>query len=366
MIETKYTLKQVIENTEPADPKWREAAREHIKNMAIPYWSLGQLLTVGEQLSGIQRTIRPCVNKKMVIAIAGDHGVVAEGVSACPQEVTPQMINNFVRGGAGINVLAKASGAEVLVVDMGVAVDLPELVKMGAIIDCKVAYGTNNLAKEPAMTRGQALQAIEAGINIASKVIEERGINLLATGDMGIGNTTPSTAILAVMAEYPVASITGRGTGIDNATLLHKIKIIRDAINLHHPDKNDPIDVLSKVGGYEIAGIAGVIMGAAYHKVPILVDGFISTAGALIAKGLCPQSLDYMIPSHQSEEPGHQLMWQALGLHPLLNLNFRLGEGTGAAVAMHLVESAAQVMSNVLTYEDAGVTAGASISNEAF
>lgn len=358
MIDTKYTLKQVIEDTEPADPKWQEAAREHIEKLAIPPWSLGQLLVVGEQLSGIQRTIRPNVDKKMVITMAGDHGVVAEGVSAFPQEVTPQMVENFVKGGAGINILAKASGAEVIVVDMGVAVDMPELVEKGAIIDCKIDYGTKNFYLEPAMTREQAIAALEAGINVASQVIEEQGVNLLATGDMGIGNTTPSAAILAVMAEYPVSSVTGRGTGIDNAALINKIKVIRESINRHQPDKNDPIDVLSKVGGYEIAGIAGVILGAAYHQVPILVDGFISTAGALIAKALCPQSLDYMIPSHQSEEPGHQLMWQALGLRPLLNLNFRLGEGTGAAVAMHLVESSARVMCDVLTFEDAGVTNG--------
>jgi len=358
MIDTKYTLKQVIDNTEPADPQWRQAARDHIENLAIPPWSLGQLLVVAEQLSGIQRTIRPNVDKKMVITMAGDHGVVAEGVSAFPQEVTPQMVDNFVKGGAGINILAKASGADVIVVDMGVAVDMPHLVETKAIIDCKIAHGTKNFAEEPAMTRQQAIQALEAGINVASKVIEEQGINLLATGDMGIGNTTPSAAILAVMAEYPVSAVTGRGTGIDNATLLNKIKVIRDAINLHQPDKNDPIDVLAKIGGFEIAGIAGVILGAAYHQVPVLVDGFISTAGALIAKGLCPQCLDYMIPSHQSEEPGHQLMWQALGLRPLLNLNFKLGEGTGAAVAMHLVESSARVMCDVLTFEDAGVTNG--------
>lgn len=358
MINTKYTLKQVINDTEPADPKWQQAARDHIEKLAIPPWSLGQLLVIGEQLSGIQRTIRPNVDKKMVITMAGDHGVVAEGVSAFPQEVTPQMVGNFVKGGAGINILAKAAGAEVIVVDMGVAVDMPELVAKGAIIDCKIDYGTKNFYKEPAMTRDQAIAALEAGINVAAKVIEEQGINLLATGDMGIGNTTPSAAILAVMAEYPVSSVTGRGTGIDNTALLNKIKVIRESINYHQPDKNDPIDVLAKVGGFEIAGIAGVILGASYLKVPVLVDGFISTAGALIAKALCPQSLDYMIPSHQSEEPGHQLMWQALGLRPLLNLNFRLGEGTGAAVAMHLVESSACIMNDMLTFEDAGVTNG--------
>ena len=363
MIDTKYTLKKVIENTAPADPKWQQAARDHIEKLAIPPWSLGQLLTLGEQLAGIQRTIRPNVDKKMVITMAGDHGVVAEGVSACPQEVTPQMVENFAQDGAGINVLAKAAGAKVIVVDMGIAVDLPELVASGKLIDCKVDYGTKNFYREQAMTREQAIAALEAGINVASKVIEEQGINLLATGDMGIGNTTPSAAILAVMAEYPVSSVTGRGTGIDNAALINKIKVIRESINRLQPDKNDPIDVLAKVGGFEIAGIAGVILGAAYHQVPVLVDGFISTAGALIAKGLCPASLDYMIPSHQSEEPGHQLMWQSLGLTPLLNLNFRLGEGTGAAVAMHLVESSARVMCDMLTFEDSGVSKGAGHDN---
>lgn len=358
MRDKKYVLNEIIKGIKPVDPQWRKAAREHIENLAIPPWSLGQLLTLGEQLSGIQKTIRPEVSKKMVITMAGDHGVVEEGVSAFPKEVTPQMVYNFVQGGAGINILAKASGAEVIVVDMGVAVDLTDLVKSKAIIDAKIDYGTKNFHKEPAMTREQAISAIEAGFNIASDVIKNQGINLLATGDMGIGNTTPSAAILAVMAEYPVSSVTGRGTGIDNNTLINKIKIIRESINLHHPDKNDPIDVLSKVGGFEIAGIAGVILGAAYHGVPVLVDGFISTAGALIAKGLSPNALDYMIASHQSEEPGHELMWKALGLEPLLNLNFRLGEGTGAAVAMHLVESAARVMCDVLTFSDAGVTNG--------
>ncbi|MDK2936628.1 MAG: nicotinate-nucleotide--dimethylbenzimidazole phosphoribosyltransferase [Eubacteriaceae bacterium] len=354
----KITLKEIIEQTEPADPAYQEAARSHIEKMAIPPWSLGQLLNLGQQLAGIQRTVHPNVDKKLIITMAGDHGVVAEGVSAFPQEVTPQMVNNFVKGGAGVNVLARASGAEVIVVDMGVAADLTELVEKGQVIDCKIAMGTNNFHNKPAMTREQAIAAIEAGINLTIQKIEKEGFNLLATGDMGIGNTTPSAAILAIMAEYPVSSVTGRGTGIDNQTLLNKINVIREAINLHAPDKNDPIDVLSKVGGYEIAGIAGIILGAAYKKVPVLVDGFISTAGALIAKGLCPASLDYMIPSHQSQEPGHQMMWTALGLRPLLNLDFRLGEGTGAAVAMHLVESSARIMNELLTFEDAGVTNG--------
>lgn len=358
MIVTKYTLEYVIKNIKPVDHQWRKAACDHIENLAIPPWSLGQLLNLGEQLSGIQRTIRPNVDRKMVITMAGDHGVVAEGVSACPQEVTAQMIKNFVKGGAGINILAKASGAEVIIVDMGVAVDLLEFVEAGQLIDCKIDYGTKNFYHEPAMTRVQALQAVEAGINIASKVIEDQGINLLATGDMGIGNTTSSSAILATMSERPVSLVTGRGSGINDTTLNNKIKVIDQSIKRLNPDKNDPIDVLTKVGGFEIAGIAGVILGAAFHCVPVLVDGFISSAGALIAKGLCPDSLDYMILSHQSEEHGYKHMWQELGPAPLLNLNFRLGEGTGSAVAMHLVESSARIMCDMLTFEDAGVSKG--------
>ncbi|MDO4289051.1 MAG: nicotinate-nucleotide--dimethylbenzimidazole phosphoribosyltransferase [Eubacterium sp.] len=354
----KLTLNHVIESVEPKDPEWEAKACAHVEALAIPPWSLGQVLTLGVQLCGIQRTLNPHVDKKMILTMAADHGIAEEGVSAFPQEVTLQMVGNIVAGGAGVNVLGKASGAEVRLVDMGVKADMPELVASGKIIDAKIAHGSENFHKGPAMTREQAIAALEAGINVATQMIVEEGVELLGTGDLGIGNTTPSTAILAVMGEYPVTSITGRGTGLNNAALMNKIKVIREAIALNKPDKNDALDVLSKVGGYDIAGIAGVILGAAYNKVPVVVDGFISTAGALIAKGLCPGCADYMIASHQSEEPGHQMMWQTLNMHPLLNLNFRLGEGTGAAVAMHLVECAARCLNDMLTFEDAGVTNG--------
>ncbi|MEF9917640.1 MAG: nicotinate-nucleotide--dimethylbenzimidazole phosphoribosyltransferase [Eubacterium sp.] len=357
---SQLTLNEVINSIEPKDPDWEAKACDHIESLAIPPWSLGQVLALGVQLSGIKRTIKPNVDKKMILTMAADHGIAEEGVSAFPQEVTMQMVSNIVAGGAGVNILGKASGAEVRLVDMGVKEDLPDLVAKGAVIDAKIAHGSENFHKGPAMTRAQAVAALEAGINIASKMICEEGVDLLGTGDLGIGNTTPSAAILAVMGNYPITSVTGRGTGIDNAGLLHKIKIIRESIELNKPDPNDALDVLSKIGGYDIAGIAGIILGAAYHKTPIVVDGFISTAGALIARGLCPNCLDYMIASHQSEEPGHQMMWQTLGLKPLLNLNFRLGEGTGAAVAMHLVECSARCMSDMLTFKDAGVTNGLS------
>lgn len=262
----------------------------------------------------------------------------------------------FVKGGAAINVLADVAGAQVIVVDLGVNADLNDLVERGHIISRKIDYGTKNMAKEPAMSRKQAIEALEAGVNIVSKLVKENDIELLATGDMGIGNTTPSSAILAAISGLSVEDTTGRGTGISDASFLNKIRVIKQALAVNKPDPSDALDVLAKVGGYEIGGIAGVILGAAYYKVPVVVDGFISSAGAIIAKSLAPSSIDYMIASHQSVESGHKLMLQELGLKPLLNLNFRLGEGTGAAVAMNIVEGAAQVIDRVLTFSDAGVT----------
>lgn len=349
-------LNEIIAAIEPRDHEWEDKACTYIESLAIPPWSLGKVLDLGVQLAGIQKTIHPCVDKKMILTMAADHGIADEGVSAFPQEVTLQMVGAIVAGGAGVNVLGKAAGADVRLIDMGVKADMPELVAQGKIIDKKIAHGSNNFHEGPAMTREQAIDALLSGFDVADKAIKEDGVQLLGTGDLGIGNTTPSTAVVAVMGEYPLTSITGRGTGLNNGQLMHKIKVIREGIELNKPDKDDALDVLAKVGGYDIAGIAGSILGAAYNHVPILVDGFISTAGALIAKGLAPYCVDYMIASHQSEEPGHKMMWETLGLKPLLQLNFRLGEGTGGAVAMHLVECAARVMNDMLTFEEAGVT----------
>jgi nicotinate-nucleotide--dimethylbenzimidazole phosphoribosyltransferase len=265
------------------------------------------------------------------------------------------MVANFVAGGAAINVLAEVAGAQVVVVDMGVAADLTGLVKEGKILSCKVDYGTSNMVLGPAMTRTQAVQALEAGIEIAGKLVAE-GAELLATGDMGIGNTTPSSAILAVFSGLPAHEVTGRGTGISDEALQNKARVIEKALDVNKPDVNDPVDVLAKVGGYEIGGIAGLILGAAYHRIPVVVDGFISSAGALLAKKLAPNAVNYMIAAHQSLEYGHQFMLRELGLNPLLNLNLRLGEGTGAALAMNIVEASAQVIAKMLTFEDAGVT----------
>lgn len=348
-------LDEIIGGIEPLSLAWRQQAREHLNRLAIPQGSLGELLNLAEQLAAIKQNLKPSVGNKTVVAMAGDHGVVAEGVSAFAQEVTPQMVANFVAGGAAINVLAEVAGARVVIVDMGVAADLTPLAGKGKILSYKIGSGTCNMACGPAMTRAQAELALKAGIEIVAKLAGE-GVELLATGDMGIGNTTPSSAILAALSGLPAGEVAGRGTGISDDALQNKVRVIERALEINQPDPNDPVDVLAKVGGFEIGGIAGLILGAAYHRVPVVVDGFISSAGALLAKALAPNAADYMIAAHQSMEYGHRLMLKELGLKPLLNLNLRLGEGTGAALAMNIIEAAARVIGKMLTFEDAGVT----------
>jgi nicotinate-nucleotide--dimethylbenzimidazole phosphoribosyltransferase len=286
--------------------------------------------------------------------MAGDHGVVVENVSKFPQAVTPQMVANFVNGGAGINALAGQAGAEIFVVDMGVAADLRRLVETKKIINKKVGLGTANIAVGPAMSKAMATRAIESGIDVAYDLAER--IDLFGTGDMGIGNTTPSTAIAAVCTGKSVEELTGRGTGLDDQQLSHKIAVIKRALAVNKPDPRDGLDILAKVGGFEIGGIAGLILGAAARRKPVLVDGFISTAGALIAATIEPFVKDYLIFSHRSVEPGHKAMQELLGCKkPLLDLNFRLGEGTGAAVAMNLVEGAVAILTKVATFAEASV-----------
>lgn len=351
----KVKLEEALRGIKPVSQEWRQKSAAHLDQLAIPRGSLGDLLLLAEQVAAIKETLQPSVKRKMVVTMAGDHGVVAEGVSAFSQEVTPQMVKNFVAGGAAINVLAGAAGAGVTVVDMGVAADLSDLVRDGKILSYRIAPGTRNMVCGPAMTREEARQSLEAGIEIVGNLARE-GVELLATGDMGIGNTTPSSAILAVLSGRLVQKVTGRGTGISDQALENKARVIEKAIAVNRPDPNDPLDVLAKVGGFEIGGIAGVILGAAYYRIPVVVDGFISSAGAMLAKALAPQSVDYMIAAHQSLEFGHRFMLEELGLKPVLNLNLRLGEGTGAALTMNIVEAAAQVISRMLTFADAGVT----------
>ncbi len=347
-------LEQTIATIAPQDDAWRQRAKERLDHLALPHWSLGRLMDLGVELAGICRSLTPPVARRVVVTMAGDHGVAAEGVSKFPQEVTPQMVYNFVRGGAGINALARQAGADVVVVDMGVAADLGELAAAGEIIDKKVGMGTANMAQGPAMSREEAVRAVEAGIEVAEELAGRA--DLFGTGDMGIANTTPSAAICAVLAGRAPAEVTGRGTGIDDAALANKVRVIERAIEVNRPDPEDPIDVLAKVGGFEIGGIAGVILGAAALRRPVLVDGFISTAGAMIACALAPQARQYIIAAHRSMEQGHRIMQEHLGLEPLLDLSLRLGEGTGAALAMNIVEAAARVLSEVLTFEEAAVS----------
>ncbi len=350
-------LTTTVEGIKPVSAQWRARAGKHLSNLAIPPGSLGELLNLAEQLAAIGETLEPSVTRKAVVTMAGDHGVTEEGVSAFPREVTRQMVANFVAGGAAVNVLAAVAGARVVVVDMGIGSDLDGS-WADKVLACKVDYGTRNMGRGPAMSREQAVRAIETGIRIAGNLAGE-GIELLATGDMGIGNTTPSSAILAVISGRSVRETTGRGTGITDDALENKIRVIERALAVNRPDPRDPLDVLAKVGGFEIGGIAGLILGAARHKIPVVVDGFISSAGALLAGRLAPASVDYMIAGHRSLEPGHRLMLEQLGLKPLLNLNLRLGEGTGAVLAMNIVESAARVMGRMLTFEEAGVVRNA-------
>lgn len=329
-----------------------QQARDRQSQLTKPTGSMGQLEDLSIQLAGITGKIRPSLARKAVIVMAGDHGVALEGVSAYPPEVTPQMVLNFLHGGAAINVLTRQAGARVSVVDVGVAFDFED---MPGLLRRKVAHGTQNFAKGPAMTRAQAEQAIQVGIDALNAEFI-KGLDLVATGDMGIGNTTPSSAIVAAFTGLPVAQVTGRGTGVDDAGLQRKIAVIEQSLALNKPDPRDALDVLSKVGGLEIAGLVGVVIGAASHRIPVVVDGFISGAAALTAAELLPAVKPYIIASHQSVEIGHKAIWDRLGVRPLLNLGLRLGEGTGAVLAFNLVEASVRILNEMATFAEAGVS----------
>jgi nicotinate-nucleotide--dimethylbenzimidazole phosphoribosyltransferase len=345
-------LEQTIQSIQPLDTAAMDAARARQSRLTKPPGSLGRLEAISIHVAGITGQERPIIGDKVVITCAGDHGVVAQGVSAYPQEVTPQMVTNFLGGGAAINVLARHVGARVVVVDAGVAADFEP--QPGLVIK-KVAHGTADMTQGPAMSAEQAVRAVEAGIEVVMEEIAH-GASLVATGDMGIGNTTPSSAIVSAITGLPVAQVTGRGTGIDDATLARKIAVIEQALAVNRPDPDDALDVLSKVGGFEIGAIAGVVLGAASRRVPVVIDGFISTAGALIAGGLAPLARDYMIAAHDSVEIGHKAMLDHLCLVPCLDFDLRLGEGTGAALVLGVVEAACKVLNEMATFESAGVS----------
>ena len=343
---------QTIAAIGPLDGDAVAAAEARQGVLTKPPGSLGRLESLSIQLAGIFGQPIPRVTGKAVIVVAGDHGVASEGVSAYPSEVTPQMVFNFLAGGAAINALARHAGADITVIDAGVAVDLEP--QPGLMI-AKVGYGAGNIAAGPAMSRADAIRCLEIGIAAANEQADA-GANLIAGGDMGIGNTTPSAAITAATTGADVADVTGRGTGVDDDGLAAKIAAIRRALEANQPDGDDGLDVLTKVGGYEIGVLAGVMLGAASRNCAVIVDGFISGAAALIAWRICPAVAERMIAAHRSVEPGHNVGLRAMGLSPLLDMEMRLGEGTGAALAMHVVEAAAKCLAEMATFAEAGVS----------
>jgi nicotinate-nucleotide--dimethylbenzimidazole phosphoribosyltransferase len=346
------SLSQILKRIESPDKSMMDLARKRQDALTKPRGSLGKLEDVSVRVAGMRRRITSAFDDKAIIVMAADHGVVAEGVSAYPQSVTRQMVAPFLNGCAAVNVFARHIGARVIVVDMGVigGFDGNPLLENQSI-----AFGTDNMAKGPAMTRKQASDAIESGIAVIESQVE-KGLDIVGTGEMGIGNTTAASAICATVSGRSAADVTGRGTGIDDSQLLHKIEVINRALEVNRPDNNDGIDILSKVGGFEIGGLAGVILGAAANRIPVVIDGFISGAAALIAVKLCPQVRDYLIASHLSVEQGHRIMLEYMGLQPLLSLDMRLGEGTGAALGISLAEASVKVLKEMKTFDEAGVS----------
>ncbi|MFD7454351.1 nicotinate-nucleotide--dimethylbenzimidazole phosphoribosyltransferase [Kitasatospora sp. NPDC059827] len=357
--EPQNLLADTLRGIRPLDAKALGEAWDRQKRMTKPAGSLGMLEIISAQLSGLSRKCPPPIPEPACVAIfAGDHGVHAQGVTPWPQEVTAQMVGNFLAGGAVINSFAKQIGTEVCVVDVGVAAELPQAVQQGratGLLPRKVKPGTDDMTQGPAMTREEALQAIEVGIETARDLVAA-GNKALVTGDMGIANTTASAALISVFTGLDPAEVTGRGTGIDDETHARKVEVIRAALALHQPDPNDPIGVLSAVGGLEHAAIAGFLLGAASLRTPVVLDGVIAGSAALVAKAIAPEVLAACIAGHRSAEPGHQAALAKLGLRPLIDLDLRLGEGTGALLALPLVQSAARAMHDVATFDSAGVT----------
>jgi nicotinate-nucleotide--dimethylbenzimidazole phosphoribosyltransferase len=347
-------LAETLAAIQPVDPLLLEKAQEKLDNKTKPLGSLGRLEEFARRFAAISGNLEPDTTKKIIYTFAGDHGVTEEGISAFPREVTSQMVLNFLSGGAGVNVLARHCGIEVRVVDVGVDSEFGHL---PGLIRKKVARGTRNFTKGPAMERGEALAAIKVGIELAG-LAKDEVVAMVGTGDMGIGNTTPSSAIIAAISGMPVWEVTHRGTGISECALANKIRVIELGLAMNRPDPNDPLDVLTKVGGLEIAAIAGLVLGCAANRIPVVIDGFISTAGALIAAELHPHVKDYTFAAHQSVEIGHRFMLERIGLEPILDLHLRLGEGTGAALAMGLIEAGVKILKEMATFQEAGVAEG--------
>ena len=327
------------------------AARQRQDLLTKPPGSLGRLERLATQLAGITGESLPRLPRKAVVVMAADHGVSREGVSAYPQEVTAQMVRNFASGGAAINVLARNAGARVVVVDVGIATELPSTLR---IIHRKIAFGTANLADGPAMTREQALAAIGVGFEVVAREAK-RGLDVVCLGEMGIGNTTSASAVVAIATGLPVADVTGRGTGIDDSTWRRKVAVIERALRINQPDAADPLDVLAKVGGLETAALVGVTLAAAERRIAVVVDGFIATSAVLLAAQLCPRVRGYLIAAHRSVEVGHRAALESLELEPLVALDLRLGEGSGAALVLPMLDAAVALLGEMATFEEAGV-----------
>ena len=345
-------IKEAIRRIGELDRNLMEKAQERLDTLTKPQGSLGRLEELAKLIVGITRKEDPDFQNKVIFTLASDQGVMEEGVSAYPQEVTTQMVYNFLRGGAAINVLASHIGARVIIADMGVDGDLKPHPRL---IIRKISYGSKNMVKGPAMTKEEAVNSIEAGMEIFEDEYR-KGIDIIGTGDMGIGNTTPSSALTALFTGRPVEEVTGRGTGINDRTLRNKIEVIKKALELNKPDPGDPLDVLSKVGGFAIGGLCGIMIAAASKRIPVVIDGFISGAAALIAYHLEAKIKDYLIASHCSAERGHRVILEHMGLTPLLELGLRLGEGTGAALGISLTEASIKIMTEMATFRSAGVS----------
>ncbi len=334
------------------DTIWLERAAKHLDRLTKPPGSLGRLEEIAARLVAIRESEHPVCSKKAIFTLAADHGVVAEGVSAYPKVVTQQMVLNFLSGGAAISILARHYGIEVIIVDIGVDGEFGDLT---GLVKRKIARGTKNMAREAAMTETEVTQAMRVGLDLA-KDAQEQGVTLIGTGEMGIGNTTAASAITAVLTGRPAGDVTGRGTGVDDAGFRNKVRAIEQALSVNSPDPHEPMEVLRKVGGLEIAGLTGLILGAASRRIPVVIDGFISAAAAAVAFAMEPNVRDFMFAGHLSTEPGHSALLDFIGLNALLNLGMRLGEGTGAAVAMSIIEASAKVLNEMATFESAGVS----------
>lgn len=345
-------VQRVLDSIAPVDRTIEAAIRAHLDDLTKPRGSLGRLEEFASKYCLATGSVKPVMGRKRIVCFAGDHGVADEGVSAYPKEVTPQMVMNMLAGGAAVNVLARHAGAEMVVVDMGVD-DALEGAK--GLWRRKIRSGTGNIARGPAMTVEEAESAILAGVELADTARAE-GVTLIGTGDMGIANTTPSSALFAAYLGCPVEDVTGRGTGIDDGTLGHKIEVIKQAIEVNRGLLSTPLGILAALGGLEIAGICGLILGAAANRIPVVVDGFISSAGALAALMMKKSVMDYAFFSHMSEEKGHREFMKHFGIEPILDLRMRLGEGTGAALAMTMIEASVKVYNEMATFSSAGVS----------